>query len=363
MKIIFYTNSMSPAGGIERVISKHINFLSKHDILLLTKDNLNSFYPLPNNIRHDSLKINFNLDMKSKFNRIRTILFTILSTSIKLRDYIKECKPDIIYVSTPLNLLEIYFAQRHLKNIMVTEHSSYLSYNIVYRLIAKLLYKRVKVLAVPTTDDSKLYNCLNIKNIYLPNPLSFYPIYSSNLLNKVVLNVGRFTDDKQHIILIKIWSLVASSHNGWKLKIIGQGENESKIRDAINYYNLNDSVLISPVTQEIEKEFFNSSIFLLTSRAEGFGLVLAEAMSLGVPCISFNCPSGPKDIINNNRNGFLIENENLTDFVDKLNILIENYNIRSEMGQNAKIDILKFSEKKISNDLNTIIDKNFKSIC
>jgi glycosyltransferase involved in cell wall biosynthesis len=350
---------MSPAGGIERVISKHINFLSKHDILLLTKDNLNSFYPLPNKIKHDSLKIRFELDMTSKSNRIRTILYTIFSTSRKLKYYIKEHQPDVIYVSSPLNLLEIFLAQRHLNNILVTEHSSYFSYNMIYRLIAKFLYKRVKVLTVPTTDDSKLYNSFKIHNIYLPNPLSFYPEYSSSLSNKVVLNVGRFTDDKQHLTLIKIWSLVASSHDGWKLKIIGQGENEFKIREAINYYNLNDSVLICPITQEIEKEFFNSSIFLLTSRAEGFGLVLAEAMSLGVPCISFNCPSGPKDIVNNNRNGFLIENNSLIDFAEKLHILMENFNIRSELGQNAKIDILKFSETKISSDLNKIVNNYF----
>ena len=81
-------------------------------------------------------------------------------------------------------------------------------------------------------------------------------------------------------------------------------------------------------------------------------------MSLGVPCIAFNCPSGPKDIISNNYNGYLIEEGNINDYVAKLNNLINDYDLRIRMGKNSKIDILKFSENKISNQLISIINKN-----
>lgn len=361
MKIVVYFNSMAPAGGIERVISKHIKFLSQdNEVILLTNDSKPSFYDLPKNVIHESLHIDVSLDMDSRSKRA----YQLGSSFSKIVKGIKKMKtlhqPDVFYVASPLGLLQAFVAFRGGKKILVTEHSSFSAYNKFYKLVVKTLYSKVGLLTVPTSDDSKFYSSIGVKNTYLPNPLSFFPEKISNLSDKVILNVGRLTNDKRHGLLIELWSKSIGPKNGWILKIVGKGENEKSIREQIRYLELQDSVFLLPPTKEIEEVFKNSSIFILTSIAEGFGLVLAEAMATGVPCISFNCPSGPKDIIEDGKNGFLIKEGDNNGFVSKLNELIQNEELRKEFGTKARKDILKFDENKIGNKLNGLLKRAFE---
>ena len=240
MKIVFYISSMAPAGGIERVLSKHINFLSaENEIILITDDKIKSFYPLPENIIHVGLDIDTKLSLEdSKIERILKIVGTFYANIKKLRQQIKVVTPDVVYTAHPLNLLKIVFSFRKLEKIIVTEHASINSYNSVYKKIATVFYKKVKILAVPTKLDSDIYNSLGNPNVYHPNPLSFYPSESAALENKVALNIGRYTDDKQHLLLLELWSKSEAMANGWKLKIIGEGEKYDSIISKIKELKL-----------------------------------------------------------------------------------------------------------------------------
>ena len=360
MKILFYFNSLSPAGGIERVVSSHINFLiPKHDVTLVTKDDGSSFYSLSELVIKKSVNIQFKLNLNNRFQRIFIILATIIKTVINLRKILKKQRPDIVYVVHPLCLFELFLSKFNFKQIIVTEHASYNAYNRIYKFLLRILYPKVGLLTVPTLEDSKIYNSIGIKNVYLPNPLPFYPNTISTLQNKLALNIGRFTNDKRHELLIKLWSRSKANELGWKLKIIGSGENYDKINLLIRELNLGSSILISPVTKNIELEYLNSSLFLLTSIHEGFGLVLAEAMSCGVPCLAFNCPSGPKDIITNMLNGYLIEEGDHQLFINRLNELLENVTLRKTFGTRSRFDIQKFDSYNIKSKLNDLIDENF----
>jgi glycosyltransferase involved in cell wall biosynthesis len=360
MKIAVYFNSMLPAGGIERVISKHIWFLSaNHEITLFTKDEGISFYPLPDFVNRESLNVEMSLDMNSRIQRIYKIASGFMKTTLTLRKKFKHFSPDIVYVASPLSLLEVFVSQGSCRKILVTEHSSFSAYNSIYQFISKFLYKRVGLLTVPTTADSDFYSSHGIKNSYLPNPLSFFPDFPASLDNKIVLNVGRFADDKRHELLINIWSKTKGKDCGWKLKIIGKGENSEKINALITKLKLENSITILAPTKDIESQFVSSSIFVLTSRNEGFGLVLAEAMASGVPCVAFNCPSGPKDIITDSQNGYLVEEGNQSQFVRHLDNLMENEALRKMLGGQARIDIQKFDELIISERLNILINACF----
>lgn len=354
---------MAPAGGIERVIAQHMHFLSgKNELILITDDSEASFYKLPANVKHIYLNIDTKLLLnESRLKRIFKISYSFFKNVNLLRQKIKEINPDCVYTAHPLNLLKVIFSIRNYKKIFVTEHASITGYNSIYKKIAFVFYKKIKLLAVPTTLDSEIYNQNGIKNEYLPNPLPFYPEETTLYKNKVALNIGRFTDDKQHLLLLDLWARSNAIKEGWTLKIIGKGENYDKIKLKIIELGIENNVIITPPTKDIIEEYLNASLFLFTSRAEGFGLVLAEAMACALPCISFNCPSGPRDIITNGNDGYLVEVGDEVGFIDKVNLLTANIDICRMLGKNARLNVTKFSSKKISERLNYLVDSNFKT--
>lgn len=109
-----------------------------------------------------------------------------------------------------------------------------------------------------------------------------------------------------------------------------------------------DTLYLEEQTPDIIRNYCRSSIFVLSSRYEGFGMVITEAMSCGVPPVSFTCPCGPRDIIDDGKNGLLVENGNIEMLAEKICYLIENDEIRRKMGQQARIDVERFKIEQIA---------------
>ncbi len=316
-KILIYMDSMSPAGGIERVVSKHIAFFAKkYQLTLLTKDTKESFYDLPKNIEISSLNINNSMNMHSKLQRIFQTLKQLLVTRKKLKEYKNHY--DLFYVTHIRNLLELYLAGIDMQKVIVTEHGSFYGYNNVYKKLKQWLYPKCKYVASPTSMDYEIYKSQNCNAFYIPNPLSFFDDRFSDLEQKVVLNIGRLTSDKRQDLLLNIWKNISVNHPDWKLQLVGKGELKEQLIQIIQEQNLQKSVEIIDPIKNVEDLFLNSSIFAFTSKYEGFGMVLAEAMAYGVPCICFDIPSGPRDIIENKVDDYLIQDENIKEYTRKL---------------------------------------------
>jgi glycosyltransferase involved in cell wall biosynthesis len=339
MKILVYINSMKPAGGIERVVSNLVNnWIDDHQIIILVKDELNSFYDLDSRIRFISLNKPLELKMNSKLSRFLNMLVSLVITHKELKKTINSNCSDVIYTTNPINSMEIcLIGSKYLKKLIISEHGSKLGYNKVYNSIKKIVYPKAYKISVPTTLDTELYIKEEYPAVFIPHLSTFKNNSKNDMSKKQILNIGRLTKDKQQIELLRIWKLIVDEkkHNDWNLLIVGIGEEELNLMNYIKMNNLISTVNILKPSKNVKQFFEDSSIFAFTSEFEGFGMVLLEAMSFGVPCVSFNCPSGPRDIIDNGINGYLIENRNNEDFKNSLLSLMYDYDLREKFSNSS----------------------------
>lgn len=192
-----------------------------------------------------------------------------------------------------------------------------------------------------TENGAKEWPFRNVKVIH--NPLWFDTSFVSPLKNKRALTVARHTYEKGYDRLFKIWKEVTLLHPDWVLDVYGNDNPDYDVRQLAIDHGLAHQVSFHTPVKDIVDVYKEASLYLMASRYEGFGMVLLEAMACGVPCISFNCPTGPEEIIKDGRNGFLIPNGDINQFVERVVNLIEDHNLRAEMGARAKEHSASFS--------------------
>lgn len=308
-KLLIYVNSMNTFGGIERVIANLSNvWCDNFEVTILVKDAPTSSYSLNKSINIESLNCDLKLNMNSRIQRIINIFINYFDSTMKLKKYFNTNRYDYIYVSMVVNLYELYFSNKDIrKKIIASEHGSFYAYNKIYKVMKSWIYPRLVAISVPTITDTKIYNEKGYNAFYIPHIATFKECKCNDLKESTIINVGRLTDDKQQLLLLKMWNEInkKSPNHNYNLQIIGSGENYDKLKEYIIINKIRNVQLVGH-TDNISEYYKKASLFLFTSKMEGFGMVLLEAMSFGVPCISFDCHSGPRDIIKNNYNGFLI---------------------------------------------------------
>lgn len=188
--------------------------------------------------------------------------------------------------------------------------------------------------------------------VFIPNMLDNIPSKVSKLTDKRMISVGRLSKEKGYTDLIEIFNKFHDKNPEWHLDIIGDGSERNKIVDMIYLYNLTDCIKVHGYKKKSEiNELLNkSSLYLMTSYTESFGLVLIEAMSNGVPCISFTSAEGANDLIQNDFNGYLIENRDFDNMVDKMEELVKDKNKLKTLGKNAREFSLNYSSDKIKQE-------------
>ena len=159
--------------------------------------------------------------------------------------------------------------------------------------------------------------------------------------------MGRISYQKGFDLLFKIWSILNKKHTDCKLWIYGSGELQDALELLISKLHLTKTIKIFSPTKQIGSIYLQGSILLMSSRYEGLPMVLLEAHSYGLPVVSFECKCGPKDVIQDGINGFLIPNNNLELFADKIMLLIENQSMREQMGKAAYQSAQLYTEEKI----------------
>jgi glycosyltransferase involved in cell wall biosynthesis len=217
--------------------------------------------------------------------------------------------------------------------------------------------KKLDKLVVLTEKDREAWTELsNVKVI--PNPLSFTPHNISTQTNKRVIAVARYSHEKGIDLLLKAWAITEKETEEWRLDIYGDGNRES-FEQLIDLLGIDRKrCALHGRTNIVEQEFVNSSLFVLSSRFEGFGMVILEAMACGLPVVAFDCPWGPRSIVTEGKDGLLAENGNVNELSDGLFQLMNNDSLRLLMSKGClnkvnqyKIEIIAGKWREIFNEV------------
>lgn len=355
--------------GIERILTCKMNYLannSSHEVFLVTY------------AQHD-IPISFQLNDKITYRPINATIpqrkgFTVLKwvksyfTARKafkeqFIHLIKAVRPDLIictgYAFSVLDIIINTSRQIGAKSIIESHVKSdtvsmkkYVFNPIIVRIFSiwdRYILKSLKEAdcIVTLTQNDKEFWIKYAKRVeVIPNVLTITPQKVIDYRNKRVIAAGRYVRQKGFDLLLEAWHLIDKKYEDWHLYIYGN-EDRTPYQRIVEKYQMNSNVHLMPATKDIVQEFSKSSIFVLSSRFEGFGLVLAEAMSCGLPCISFDCPYGPRDIITNEEDGILVENGNIIALTGAIERLMADENLRQSMGIKAINNVARFDPKAI----------------
>lgn len=350
MKILFAIKNMNNAkGGAERVLSFVVNGLTQkgYDITLLTFDErgLDTFYEINENVKRISLGIGHS-EQKSGFSET-------LARMRALRRVIEVRKPDIVIPFMHSMFIPMAFALIGKGTIIIaSEHIVPMHYRKKWHEYALLMLSSffVEKITVLSGSIKKLYPFfVRRKMVVMPNPVYIYPeeIESSdfNPARKIILNVGRLSDQKDQKTLIRAFSKLADKYPQWDVRIVGEGENRAFLEKLIDEHHLRARVHLVGTTHHISKEYKMAQIFAMPSKYESFGLVTAEAMSFGIPAVGFLECAGTNELIIDKKNGLLAERshgDRVENFSNVLEVLMKDKKLRKTLGSQAKEDILQY---------------------
>lgn len=343
MRLLYITDALAVYGGIERVLTQKVNWFVEHNyevcVLTVNQGNNPLCYSLHPNVSHDDLDVRFYTQYRySGWRRFikRKKLNRVFRK--RLSDVIDDYSPDII-ICTHLEYVYCILSVKGNIPLVFESHSSCLcdffeNDSVLRRLYMWRMKKdltRVDMVVALTDGDAREWRNYSSHVCVIPDVVALNSSEIGDCSAKSVIFVGRFSQQKDYKSLLKIWSIVHEKYPDWQLHIYGCNDFEEKVQN--EWLSIN--IIAHKPTGDILDRYKKHSILLLTSKYEPFGLVLPEAMSCGLPVISFNCPYGPAEIITDGVDGFLIMNRDINVFANRVCQLIEDKELRVRMGQTA----------------------------
>lgn len=374
-KIVYCTPALYFAGGMERVLTMKANYFAEHfgydiTIILTEGEGKPLFYPLYDKVKVINLNIGFEELWTCSF--IKKIVIYLKKQYLYkklLKNELMRIRPDITVsmLRREINFIneikdgskkigEIHINRANFRNFESKDD------NYIKRLFAKVWMndltnklKRLDRFVVLTEKDKDAW--VELDNVcVIPNPLSFVPQNISKLTEKRVIVVGRYCHEKGYDLLLEAWRIVQNSIADWRLEVFGEGD-RSQYEEMISSLNMDrHRCILHGRSSNIQDEFEKSSLAVCSSKFEGFGLVITEAMSCGLPVVSFDCPWGPRAIIHDGEDGLLVENGNVEKLADAIIWMILHPEMRSKMATKAIENVQRFSIEKIAEKWRSLFD-------
>ena len=377
LKIVYITPALYMAGGVERVLTLKANYFAEHfgyDITIILTEGKDKplFYPLSDKIKVVNLNIGFEELWTCSFvKKIWVYLKKQRRYKKALTSELMRLRPDITIslLRREINFLneikdgsrkigELHINRVNYRNFEANE-SNFIK-NSFAKIWMRSLVSKLKPLDrfVVLTEEDKLA-WPELQNIFvIPDPLSFIPARHSQLTEKRVIAVGRYVYQKGFDLLLHAWAKIEQQYPDWQLVIYGDGD-RALYEQQMRTLGIDSSRChLNGPTTDIQKEYVNSSIFAFSSRFEGFGMVLVEAMACGLPVVSFACPCGPKDIIKDGTDGLLVENGNVEAFASSLSQLMKDPILCQSMAKAGKSNVQRFYMEQIANRWKILFELN-----
>ena len=346
MKLLFIISSLSN-GGAEKILTLLTNHFSyKNDVYIITLSKHEPFYALEKKVT--LIKLNLYQNSHSTYEALANNIKRITT----LRKTIKSIQPDVVIsFLTQTNIISIIATIFLNIPIIIAEHSIYNTENNnkFWKLLRRVIYPFSDTLVLLTKDDEKNYNFVTNKAV-IPNFITISEPNDNLKKENIILAVGRLHPVKQFDKLIKIYAKIDTNY---KLYIVGEGKEKNKLEKLIKRLKLEDRVSLEGQRKNIYDYYKKAKIFVLTSKHEAFPNVILEALYFGCAVVSFDCDYGPRAIIEDKKNGFLVNSEE--EFVKKINMLTNNQELLDKISYYAKERAKDFEQEKIIQKWKNII--------
>ena len=347
MKIVYCIDSINGIGGIQHVTLEKANALAEYDsntVWILFADHSGKrHFTISPKVHTIDLNINYyEDDWKSKWHVLKGILIKRRKHKKALKQALNDIQPNIV--------ISVGQSEKNLVPAIPGNWATIREFHFVrnYRhLVARSVFDRLLAIGgafvesftlkkydwiVTLTQEDLLRNWSRWKKIsVIPNPVQLSPSRASLGSNRI-LAVGRLVYQKNFSSLIRAFALVAKRFPQWSLDIFGEGPERKSLSTLINALGLSEVVHLKGQSTRIQEIMLDYSTIAFSSRFEGFSLVLSEAMSCGLPVVSYACPCGPRDFVQDGVNGFLVPPGDEITLADRLCLLIEDENLRVKMG-------------------------------
>jgi glycosyltransferase involved in cell wall biosynthesis len=331
-KIVFLTLDITLVGGVERMLANLTKFLSSEKIYNVEIISLFKSHASPQ-FNFDNINITYTTHSKfnisNLFNSIKSY-FSILISIIFLKTNNNE-----IYVSTFPNISVLFLLFKRNKNLIVTEHAEFNAHNIYFNSFRKRIYRNAKIVTVLTKNQKDIFDKFcNPEIVYvLPNPILKQILHCNRNKNHII-TIGRLVEVKGFEYYINAISILSKDFPDILAYIIGDGPEYKRLSNLINELDLSSNLKIINNETDIYKYLIESSVFVVTSLSESFGMAILESLSVGLPVVAFDAGDGPKNLIKNEYNGFLVPFANTNLLANKIKVLytsdIDNWNTFSK---------------------------------
>ena len=339
MKILFYIGILC-GGGAERVIVNLANFFSEdgNETLIINSYPAEDQYKASESVRRVFLE---DKHLKKSFIRKN------LSYVKKLRKILKEEKPDVLvsFMAEP-NFRSIIAARKlKVKTVISVRNDPKKEYpTFLYRFLARRLYKRADGIVFQTDEAMQFFSeKIRKKSAVIMNSVDPVFFNTQKTAEDYCVAVGRLTAQKNYPMMIKAFRNILEDFPDKKLFIYGEGELKDSIYNLIIEEGVAENIKIAGRTDNVPDVLSRAEVFLMTSDYEGMPNALLEAMAAGVPVICTDCPcGGPKMVIEDGINGFLIGTGDSEALTEKLKIIFSDSELKRKLSDNAKLSAKNF---------------------